>query len=278
MKSYTKSSHKQKFSKSENIKPVRNISVGLKLKIMFKDVGFFIGVVFFLMGSLFMFVFGSLMDFNDLRFSKNDPVVEGRITNSQMTNSYVNERVVYEYSYEYTTLSGENYEGVSYTTDNLNNTANIVYLEEDHSVSKIQNSTSGTFPVWILFIILIFPVVGFLMLFFGYRKTTQWIDILKVGRISFGEFVRQEATGASVNNNRVFRMYFKFNVNGKEYEAVGETYRTYELQDEQFEPLVYNPANPSEAIMVDGLPKTVRKILHNDIEKEKRNIENQEII
>lgn len=271
MKTYTKSSHKKKFSKSSNYETTRNISGSLKLRIMFQDVGFFIGVMFFIIGSLLLFIFSSMINFNDLKFSKNSPSVEGIITNSQMTSSRINDKVVYKYNYEYTAQNGKTYTGVSYTTDNLQETANIIYLEDKPEVSKIQNTTSGAFPIWIVFLILIFPIVGLLLLFSGYKKTTKWIDILKVGKISFGTFYRQEATGASVNNNRVYRMFFKFQVNNREYEAYGETYKTYQLTDEQYEPLVYNPANPNEAIMVDALPKSVRKIVENEIESEKLN-------
>ncbi|MBN2891636.1 MAG: DUF3592 domain-containing protein [Bacteroidales bacterium] len=277
MKTYTNSSHKKKFSKSNNSQTIRKISGVLKLKIMFKDVGFMIGMVFFATGTLFLLIFGSMINFNDLKFSKNSPSVEGIITNSEMTNSYVNDNVVYKYTYEYTTKNGATYTGVSYTTNNLHETVSIVYLENKPEISKIQNTTSGAFPVWVIFFILIFPIIGFVLLFSGYKKTTKWIDILKVGKISFGVFHRQESTGASVNDNQVYRMFFKFQVDDQEYEAYGETYRTYELTDEQYEPLVYNPANPDEAIMVDGLPKSVRKILHNEIEIEKGSSMNQKI-
>lgn len=269
MKSFTASSHKQKFSKSNNSKTIRNISLLIKIQIIFSDVKFFIGFVFFVMGSFFMIIFGSMINFDDLKFSKNSPVTKGYITNSRTTNSYVNDQAVIEYSYEYTTQNGQQFTGTSFTTDYLSDSINVTYLANNPETSKIQNTNSGAFPYWVIFLLAIFPIIGFALAFSGLKKVLGWLEIIKVGQVTFGTFFRKETTGASVNEQQVYRFFFKFYVNNQEFEATGETYKTYKLTDEQYEPLIYNPTAPSEAIMIDGLPGSVRKVFTEEIEKAK---------
>ncbi|MEA3452569.1 MAG: hypothetical protein U9Q83_11810 [Bacteroidota bacterium] len=127
-----------------------------------------------------------------------------------------------------------------------------------------------SFPVWILLFIGIFPVIGFLMLFFGIKKRLRYLNILQVGRVTFGVYNRRETTGSSVNEQAVFRLFFDFKADdGNMYQAHGETHKTYRLEDEQLEPLVFNPENPSEAIMIDALPYSVRKAFAVEIENAK---------
>ncbi len=274
MRRYKQTSHKQKFSNQKNAKPVRKIPLLLKVRIIFSNVPFFIGFMFFLIGSIFLIVFGSFIAFDDLKFSKNDPITKGKILNSRYTNSSINEQTVIEYEYEFYTPDGKRHLGKSYTVNQLQDSVDIVYLKDEPTISKIYNTTKGGFPFWIIFFLLIFPATGIIIAFFGLRKTIKWLDILKIGKIAFGIYHRREATGASVNDMRVYKLYFKYSVDNKEYEAVGETHKTYNLHNEQYEPLLYNPYNPNEAIMVDALPRQVRKILSTEIEKAKSNSNN----
>jgi len=269
MRIYKQTSHKQKFAKKKNAKQIRKIPILLKIRIIFSNVPFFIGFMFFLIGSIFLVVFSLLIDFEDLKFSKNDPITKGKILNSKYTNSSINEQRVIEYEFEFYTPDGKRHLGKSYTVNQLQDSVDIVYLKDDPSTSKIYNTTKGSFPFWIIFFLLIFPAVGILIAFFGLRKTIKWLDILKIGKIAFGIYNRREATGSSVNDMRVYKLYFKYSVDNKEYEAVGETHKTHKLHNEQYEPLIYNPYNPHEAIMIDALPRRLRKILSDEIEKAK---------
>ncbi len=278
MKSYTNSSHKQKFSKTSNSNKSRNVSIGIKLKIIFSNVQFFIGFIFLIVGLSCMFIFALLVDFSDLKFSKNDPIAKGTITGSQYTNSTVNDRTVIEYSYQFVANDGKEYFGSSYSTYNYVDQVEIVYLKDDPNISKITGTTRGSLPLWVILFVLIFPVIGFFLAFGGLKKSLNWINIVKYGKISFGTFLRDEATGASVNDQPVMRLFFKFSLDGNEYEAVGETYKTYKLIDETFEPLIYNPDNPHQAIMVDSLPNSVRKLIDSEIAQQKVINKNPDLI
>lgn len=274
MNKYTKNYKKTSFKTYEKSSHFRNIGLGIKLKVFLSGFNVFFGGIFFFIGMFSTIVFMSQMSLKDIRFSENSPTTKGTITNISGTSNYVNEKQVYKYSYNYKVNSIE-YQGESFKIGYQKiEEVEIEYLESNHSVSRIKGMKTSSFPLWIIGFLLIFPIVGAAIMLIGVRKNIKYIRILSIGRVTFGVFSHMETTGASVNKQPVFRMFFNYvthdNVSAQAY---GETYQIYKLQDEQIEPLVYNPSNPSEAIMIDALPKIVRKLLNNEIEEEKRRIE-----
>ncbi|MBN2893834.1 MAG: hypothetical protein JXL97_18335 [Bacteroidales bacterium] len=266
MRKYTNSGHKEKFSKIGTSKPARNVSAGIKISVLFGGVLVFIGITFTLVGIGTLIPFAMMVDFSDLKFSDKDPVTNCEITDVRGTNSYSNDIQVFEYNYEFY-AEGKKITGKSFQPGNHEiYDPHVQYLKDNPETSRLVGMNNGAFPVWVLLFLLIFPAVGILMLVFGMKKRILYLKILNVGKVTFGTFNRMEATGASVNDNRVYKMFFDFVADdGKAYFAVGETYQTYKLQDETYEPLIYNPANPNEAVMIDSLPASVRKVLSNDI-------------
>ncbi len=268
MKTYRTSAHKQKFSKLNKNNKVKSISLIAKLKIFFGNANFVFGFAFFVLGLAVTIGFSLTIDLSDLKFLTQTPTTQGEIISAENTNSSVNEKVVVKYSYSYT-VNGKEYSGTSYTTKSLDETVEVCYLKDNPEISKIKGTRKGEMPFWVILFTLIFPITGFLIMFFAVRKILNWINIIENGKIALGVFSRSEATGTFINEQQVMRFFFKFNIDGKEYEAVGETRHTYRLTDEQYEPVIYNFQNPNEAIMVDGLPYKIRKLFAHDIEYEK---------
>ncbi len=265
--------HKQKFSSCKRDAAVRKVPIFIQIQVIFSSVVFFIGFIFLALGLFFVAIAFSTINFTDLKFSKNDPVTVGFVTDRENTNSTVNDRAVIRYSFTYTS-GGKTYSGEAYTTNDLLDTVNVVYLKNNPEIARIQGTKLGVFPIWILLLVFIFPIIGAFMFYFGLKKGLGWINIIKVGQISFGQYLRQEPTNSSVNNQPVYRFFFKFLYQGTEYEATGETHKVYKLTDEKFEPLVFNPNNPNEAVMVDGFPRAVRKFFASDIERAKISAKN----
>ncbi len=266
MKSYDNSGHKHKFSKELNSDFKRNLSSFLKLKVLFGGVTVSIGLIFTIMGLVFTLIFGSFINFNDLKFSKEDPIVPAQLQKMEPTNTWVNDRQVISYYYKYN-VNGRNYESKS-NTSGFVDTANfyVQYLEEDPQISRIQGSSIGRMSPWVLLITLIFSVIGILMLIIGLIKRSLYVKVLTYGKVALGKFKRMIATGSKVNENIVYKFYFDYVAeDGKVYEAIGETHLIHKLQDEELEPLVYNPSNPNEAVMIDSLPDAVRKKFQQEI-------------
>lgn len=274
MNKYTKNYKKSSFKTYENTNSIRNLSLWLKIKVFFGGFNVLFGGIFLFIGLFCTVVFVSQMSLKDIMFSKQSPVTKGTITDISGTSSYVNEQQVYKYSYKYK-VDDKQYNGFSYKVgyEKLEE-VRVQYLKKNHSISRIEGMKISSFPIWIMLFLFIFPIVGAVIMFLGIRKNLKYIRILSIGRVAFGAYSHQENTGASVNKKPVVRMYFNYVThNNENAQAYGETYQTYKLQDEQFEPLVYNPNNTSEAIMIDALPSVVRKTLQTEIEQERRKIQ-----
>lgn len=265
-------SHKNKYSRRNtdfgkdgfgNTK-ARNLPFFSTIQIFFSGVMATIGIVFLLMGSLFMFVFGMLVSFDDMKFSESDPVTaEVKIIAANSTGATVNDTPVFEYEYSYKTLSGEEYSGIAYNTGAAsfeNNQAKVQYLEGSPSISKITGMRKGSFPPWILLTLVIFPLIGAVMSYIGLKKNLEYIKLVRYGKITFGTFSHSESTGESVNKQRVWKYFFDFTAaDGENYLGCGKTHIAHRLRDEEKERLVYNPQNPNENVMIDALPISVKK-------------------
>ena len=77
--------------------------------------------------------------------------------------------------------------------------------------------------------------------------------------------MHQEATNTKINKQTVYKLFFEFTANdGKTYQVVAKTHKTHRLLDEELEALVYDPANPSNAVVLDALPNGIKNyFLHH---------------
>ena len=242
----------------------RKLPFFTKIQIFFSGVMAIIGIEFLLMGSLFMFVFGMLVNFDDLKFSKNDPITTNvEIISTEATSATENERPVYKYNYSYKTLNEKEYKGFSYSSDSpnfKNGGKKVQYLEDNPSISKIVGMRKGTFSPWILLILSIFPIIGVVMSYIGLKKNLEYIKLVKYGKIAFGTFSHSEPTGESINKQKVWKYFFDFTADDdNDYLGCGKTHIAQRLRDEEKERLVYNPQNPNENVMIDALPISVKK-------------------
>ncbi len=256
---------KDKFSNSgfENTQ-ARDLPFFTEVQIFFSGILTIIGLAFFGMGSLFMLVFGMSVSFDDWKFSDDDPIstkVEIKAINN--TNASSNKIPVYQYVFSFETSEGKVYESNCYNTG-LANFENmeikVQYLQDNPQISRIEGMRKGEFSPFIMFFLIIFPLIGGILSFVGISKNLKYIKLVKYGKLTYGTFSHKETTGGKVNNQHVYRMFFVFNdETGTEYFATGDTHQTHRLEDEPKERLVYHPTFPNENIMIDSLPYSVRK-------------------
>lgn len=108
---------------------------------------------------------------------------------------------------------------------------------------------------WPMLFILLFPVIGLTMMTVGVRKGLKALRLLTRGIPAQGRFVGQTATNVQINDTPVMAMTFEFKtVDGRTARCVAKTHETRELRDDSEEPLVYDPEDPSVAVLLDELP------------------------
>jgi hypothetical protein len=81
------------------------------------------------------------------------------------------------------------------------------------------------------------------------------VDLLENGYLASAKVTKKiELSGGE---NRVYRLYYEYAVNGKVYKSWADGSSTSRLEDEALEPLLYPPAKPSRAMLLDSLPAQI---------------------
>jgi hypothetical protein len=215
------------------------------------------GWAFFGFGLIFFWIFAMNADLSFLHFSGEIITVEGKVTNSSKTGASVNEIPVYEVHYTFGNGDADAYNGISYSTGRAlqsGETVSIEYPEGKPRYSRIKGMRRQLFGPVILFV-LIFPVIGLVFIFYGMKKSLQAIRLLQYGRLAKGTLISKVPTRTSINNQIVYNVMFRFTDHlGREWDVSAKTHLPHLLEDEAEERLLYFPANPKNAVMLDSLP------------------------
>jgi Protein of unknown function (DUF3592) len=234
--------------------PPRRVPVSLALLNvfgLFSQVGWFV----FGFGMLFFWIFVGNSDFSYITL-RNPERTTGKVTRVEATGASENEVTVIANHYEYS-VAGRRLTGTSYTTGNgasEGEEVTVEYKPADPAKSRIAGMRTGQFGKGVLFVV-IFPLVGFLILYFSSRGGLKRARLLKTGLFTTGKLIDKEPTNMTVNKQRVYELTFEFTArDGRRCEAKARTHMPERLQDEHEEPLLYDPENPSEAFLLDELP------------------------
>jgi hypothetical protein len=106
---------------------------------------------------------------------------------------------------------------------------------------------------------LIFPAVPFGLVWFSVRSGLRLSRVLARGRLAAATLKSKVDTGNKMNRVPVMKLTFEFVAgDGKRYNASAQTTDTTALEDERSEQLLYLPAEPKSAKLVDALPKAIQ--------------------
>ena len=234
--------------------------------VIFNNIYCYIGLSFSGIGLIFAALFTPVIDFvSPFHFGSDALTVQGAITEAERTNVSLNEENVikYRYTFEY---MGRSYTGISYSTDNNyrnGQRVNVEFEPDNPQISRIEGMSVKPAGLWMLFIY-IFPGVGFLFLFFAFKKGLSKIGTIRYGIITRGKFINKESTGGSINGQTIYDLFFTFtDMSGNVHTATGSTHKIEAVMDEPEERIIYDPSNPSGAVVVDAMPVSVRKFLES---------------
>ncbi|MBC7862558.1 MAG: DUF3592 domain-containing protein [Bacteroidia bacterium] len=242
----------------------RTISGGLKARILLGQPLTFMALIFLLFGGIFPIIFSTQMDFKrSFAFGENDPLAKGIIKDKIKTSTRVNKRNVYEYVFEFKLQDGKTYKGNSYAhsfSGNSGDSVMIQYVQKDPSLSIIQGTNSSAMPFFVLPLTCIFPLLGLIFVFIGIKKGRKHIYLVTHGILTKGKVTHKEPTNTKINKKTVYKVFFEYkSQEGTLQKTFLRTHVTYNLGDEEQEPLVYDPEKPSQGVLLDALPKQVRK-------------------
>lgn len=242
--------------------PPRYVPLLVKLKVLLGGFLNQFGWFFFGFGLVFVWMFTLNADLTSwCTFRGELAVAEGTVIESKETNMRVNETRVYEHKYSFIGADGLEYAGASYKTGGgLRNgqKVTIEYKPGKPETSRIRGMRRGVIGLFGL-IPAIFPAIGLCLIIAGIRKGIKANHLLRYGEQTTGKLISKDRTGAEVNDQPVYKMTFEFAASdGSSCQVIAKTHRPEALEDEEQEPLLYDPSRPDYAVMMDNLPGNPR--------------------
>lgn len=242
--------------------PPRPVPLLVRLRVLLGGTASQIGWVLFGFGMIFFWAFVWRADLTSwYRFRGVVPVTEGRVTRSSDTRASEGgskgRRGTPIYKNEFTfAVDDKEYRNASYAVGirlPVGRMVSVQYLASDPSVARIRGMRANVFGPAVLFVML-FPLAGFGLVVFSVSRGLRACRLLSHGVPTTGRLVSREATAVKENGRIVYKLTFEFDTGeGPSCTATART-NAPEKFKEQEEPLVYDPENPSRAVMLDNLP------------------------
>lgn len=235
--------------------PPRRVPISLELANIFNGMSQF-GWFFFGFGMIFFWVFVGHADFSAITFRGDIAQTSGKVVRVEETGASENETSVMANHYEYS-VAGQRLRGTSYTTGSAvaeGEEVTVEFTEGNPLRSRIAGMRRAQFGPWISFVA-IFPLIGFLILYYAMKNGLRRTALLRRGILTTGKLIDKEPTNVTVNDRRVYELTFEFTArDGRRCEAKARTSDPSRLEDENAEPLLYDPEDPSRAYLLDEIP------------------------
>ena len=253
-------------SYSSNSNLVKKIPLKLKIQVIYKNFLFSFTFSFFLSFLIYFIFFVTNADFHSSSFYQTDPTTQAEIISIEKSKAKTVFSKIYKYNYKYS-IDNKNYNGKSYLKKKLDiKTANVFYKEnivEESCIVGMKTNTNSIFAVvFYSFLLLIF----IFLLIRTFIIQLSKLKIIQTGIITKAVFREKKNTGTKWKKDQyIYELFFDFVANdGKTYKAKTQTIDINKLSDELYEPVIYNPQNPEEAVLIDEFPIVVRNFILKD--------------
>jgi hypothetical protein len=244
--------------------PPRQVPLSVRIVILFGGFMNQFGWFFVGFGLIFVWTFTSRADVTSWYYFRG-PLAETTGTITHIEHSGITEGgsehsdgpPVHAYHYTFIAEGGIKYDGVSYSTARPTGKGEKVRIEypvNKPHISRIKGmrrSPTGLFGA----LPVIFPIAGIFLIIPGARKGRRAIRLLKIGEQTTGRLKSKVKTNTEINDCPVYKLTFEFETrHGQTSQATAKTHLVENLEDDHDEPLLYDPVEPSNAVMLDNLP------------------------
>jgi hypothetical protein len=242
----------------------------IRILFLFGRTSFIIGFLFTLIGLAFIVYFSMQLNWSILIAGKKDLVATaGFITGFDVTQYIVNESPLYEYRYQYYDDARIPYSGFfleyagAYATGQE---ITIEYLKETPEVSRFTGKDRQNYDQ-IMFLAGVGGVImGFLFLFPSYRRTKKERKIIMTGRPARGKLIFAEPTNMRINEQPVYKLTYEYSTSHETIQRFSvRSHLIRNISDDHAEILIYDPGDPSKAVVVDTLPGPVARYILNKL-------------
>jgi hypothetical protein len=128
------------------------------------------------------------------------------------------------------------------------------YLTTWADVSSWRREDPGEVRFW-SYVLWLVPLLGAALAAGGAWSGRRALRLLREGRLARGKLIDKRQTRFELAEKPVYLLTFSFEAaDGRTYRAVARTEKPAALEDDEEEPLVYLPADPHQACLLDHLP------------------------
>lgn len=230
----------------------RELPRGLMCRVLFGGHIVAFGWLFAAAGMMFVLIFLPMLD---LSIASYDQEGTATITRIERTNSSENDRPIYRVHYTFLDGAGAERKGASYTVSPPADAASwrVDYRGDEPSVSRLEGMRRRPFSA-VMLIVLVFPIAGLALVLWQLGGARRSLRLLRYGIETRGKLVDKRATSVKVNDAPVMALTFEYDVDGTRHRATVTTLDPAPLEDDELEPMLYDPYAPAHATTLDHLP------------------------
>ncbi|MDE2292514.1 MAG: hypothetical protein KGL53_10565 [Elusimicrobia bacterium] len=234
--------------------PAREVPLSARLQFLFGGFLNQFGWFFLGFGLVFVRIFGGAADLSAVTaFHGRLETAPAALSVVRRTGFSANKRRVFAFDYSFQE-DGETYHGTSFSQDDrLSGPVTAEFPAGHPSLSRLRGMRRKPFGPGALFVV-IFPVIGLVILAFGLRKALRGIRLLRRGMLATGRQSGMAPTNTTVNGRVVYELTYAFKTASGEERTVKARSERPEGFDEAAEPVVYDPVDRDNAMLLDDLP------------------------
>lgn len=236
--------------------PPRPLSVPLILQTLFGGLFSQFGWAFLSFGLIFGWIFAADTLLNAWRFHRELASVDGRVLAVETTSMRINRKPVIAHQVSYR-VSGQQLETTGYTTGSGLPTGTHVivsYRPDRPGLARVDGMRAGGFEGWETLFVLIFPLVGLSVVLIQLGRGGRALQLLHAGQLVQARLRDRVPTHATVNRRPVWKLRFAYSIQGHEYICTHATHQPERLLQGSGKNLLYDPARPQRALLLESLP------------------------
>lgn len=230
--------------------------------------GFILGIVFFLFGAAFTYVFFPWTMGTELSLDMGTPeIAKGRVSSTEKTSMSVGGSKtkkgtpIYRIRFSFSAEEKNDTRGVSYSTGrsySSGSRVDIEYIKGSPENCRIKGLRTSAFGYFSMFAAL-FPAVGVIIFLVALKSRSKVKRILSDGDFAVGQITDVKATNVRVNNQTRHKISVSFELDGfsktSTYNAYGENVSFAKSKMNNNEPVgvLYTPDKNNELIVIDSL-------------------------
>jgi hypothetical protein len=258
--------------------PPRRVPIMLQLRMMFGGALAQIGWFLFGVGMIFFWGLVVNIDYASLyRYNGKLTQIQVTITASDKTSfseggSKTRKGTpIYKHDFKFTLPTGKSYTNASYSVGNQlkpGENFNAEFPDGEPQHARLVGMRTKPAPIFVLFV-MFFPLIGLGMVVFSLNTGLNACRLLTGGKIAGGVLRNKEPTNTRINGRRVYKLTFDFRAeDGKNYIANAKNHVLDKLEDDYYEPLLYDPLDPTRSVLLGNLPGTVFVDEHGEMHVE----------